>query len=98
MSQELRVIAHVKVHPDQIETLKKIWLGTLEATRAAPGVVAYEVHQSTEDPTKFMAFEIYESPEAFQAHLASPRTQDLLNRVAPLLIAPPDIHTLVRIA
>lgn len=98
MSQELRVIAHVKVHPEQIEALKEIWLGTLEATRAAPGVITYEVHQSTEDPTEFMALEIYESPEAFQAHLASPQTQSLLKKVGPLLVAPPDIRTLVKIA
>lgn len=98
MSQELRVIAHIKVHPDQIEALKEAWFATLEATRGESGVVSYEVHQNPEDPTDFMAIEIYKSPEAFQSHMASPHIQGLFAKAGPLLAAPPDIRAYVKIA
>lgn len=98
MSQEIRVIAHIKARPDQVEALKDAWFAAVEPTRAEQGVVSYEVHQNPEDPTDFMAIEIYRSPEAFSAHMSSPHIQILFAKATALLAAPPDIRTYVQIA
>ena len=98
MSQEIRVIAHIKARPEQVEALKEAWFAAIEPTRAEPGVVSYEVHQNPEDETDFMAIEVYQSPEAFSAHMSSPHIQELFAKAGPLLAAPPDIRTFVKIA
>ena len=63
------IVATVKVKEDKIETAKAFFKELTAETRAnEPGTVAYVFHQRADDPTVFVAYEKYESKEAFEAH------------------------------
>ena len=63
------VIATLKVKQDKIEEAKS-FLRTLAANVKAnePGTKAYVFHQRKDDPAVFVAYEKYESEEAFKQH------------------------------
>ena len=66
------VVATIKVKEDKIEEAKA-FLKELSAEVAAnePGTLAYVFHQKKDDPTSFVAYEKYESEEAFKTHSAN---------------------------
>ena len=63
------VVATIKVKEDKIEEAKQ-FLKELSAETLAnePGTLAYVFHQQKDDPTSFVAYEKYESDEAFKQH------------------------------
>ena len=63
------VVATITVKEDKIEEAKQ-FLKELTADTIAnePGTLAYVFHQQKDDPTRFVAYEKYESEEAFKTH------------------------------
>ena len=63
------VVATVKVQEEKVEEAVQ-FLKELSAETLAnePGTLAYVFHQQKDDPTTFVAYEKYESDEAFQVH------------------------------
>ena len=63
------VVATIKVKEDKIEEAKQ-FLKELSADTLAneSGTLAYVFHQRKDDPTAFVAYEKYESEEAFKQH------------------------------
>ena len=63
------VFASLKVKEDKIEEARS-FLKQLAADTLAnePGTLAYVFHQQKDDPTVFVAYEKYESDEAFAQH------------------------------
>jgi quinol monooxygenase YgiN len=63
------VVATIKVKEDKIEEAKQ-FLKELSADTLAneSGTLAYVFHQRKDDPTSFVAYEKYESEEAFKQH------------------------------
>ena len=63
------VVATIKVKEDKIEEAKQ-FLKELAADTLATesGTLAYVFHQQKDDPTAFVAYEKYESDEAFEQH------------------------------
>ena len=70
------VIATLKVKADKIDEARS-FLRTLAANVRAnePATLAYVFHQRKDDPTVFVAYEKYESDEAFKQHGQNLRTQ-----------------------
>jgi quinol monooxygenase YgiN len=70
------VVATLKVKQDKIEEAKN-FLRTLAASVKAnePGTKAYVFHQRKDDPAVFVAYEKYESDEAFKQHGQNLRAQ-----------------------
>lgn len=56
-----------------------------------PGTIAYAIHRSTNDPSKFFVYEKYESQEAFQHHSSTPHFQEFTRAILPMLDGSPDI-------
>jgi len=56
-----------------------------------PGVMAYALHRSVNDPTKFFVYEKYESQEALQQHGATPHFQEFSRAIASMLSGRPEI-------
>jgi quinol monooxygenase YgiN len=63
----------------------------LAPTRKEPGCVSYDVHQSADDPAKFLFYENWQSKEALEAHMRAPHIQILFPRVDELCVAFPQI-------
>ncbi len=64
----LALHVQIQVKPDAIDAFKSATRANAEATRREPGVLRFDVGQQTDDPTKFMLYEVYRSPEAHAAH------------------------------
>jgi quinol monooxygenase YgiN len=63
------VVATIKVKEDKIEEAKQ-FLKELAADTLTneSGTLAYVFHQQKDEPTSFVAYEKYESDEAFKLH------------------------------
>jgi quinol monooxygenase YgiN len=63
------VVATIKVKDDKIDEAKKFLKELADDTLAnESGTQAYVFHQQKDDPTSFVAYEKYESEEAFKIH------------------------------
>jgi quinol monooxygenase YgiN len=51
--------------------VQRVLLQLAKATRAEPGCLAYVVHRSHEEPSRFQIYELYVDEDAFQHHLES---------------------------
>lgn len=68
----LALYVQIQVKPDALDAFKAATLANAAATRQEPGVVRFDVGQQTDDPTKFMLYEVYRSPAAHAAHRETP--------------------------
>ena len=53
-----------------------------------PGVVRFEVLQQDGHPNHFTIFEVWQSRQAFEAHLAAPHTKAFREKLQPMLGSP----------
>ncbi len=65
-------VVHIHVQPDRIAQF-------IEATRmnhagsiAEPGNLRFDFHQSEDEPTRFLLYEVYRTPEDAAAHKETP--------------------------
>lgn len=87
----LTVVATFQARPGKEADLRAALISLLAPTREEPGCVSYDVHQSADDPAKFLFYENWESKEALDAHMRSPHLQKLVPRVDELCMAFPQI-------
>ena len=66
-------------------------IGLLAPTRNEAGCLNYDVHQSVDDPAKFLFHENWTSKAHLDAHLQSPHVKALLPRVDELCTGFPQI-------
>jgi len=67
----LVVNVHFQAAPGKEAALKAGLLGLVEPTRKEDGCILYDLHQSPDDPGKFMFYEIWTSRETLDRHSAS---------------------------
>jgi quinol monooxygenase YgiN len=65
------VVAHYRTRPEATDRVRELLSRHAAASEAEPGCRMFRAHQAVEDPTVFVLYEVYESPEAFAAHRAS---------------------------
>ena len=56
-----------------------------------PGTMAYVVHRSIDDSSKFFVYEKYESTEALKTHSSTPHFQEFSRALASLVAGRPDV-------
>ena len=93
------VTAIIKVKPGLEEQAKQALLEAVAATRAEPGCLNYDLHQSVSDPTEFLFNENWASADALKAHGASQSEHRLALRqqLAGLVDGPPRVTSWQRI-
>lgn len=62
------VAVSVSVKPESVEPFKTAILENARNTRKEPGNVRFDVLQEQEDPTRFLLYEVYHTPDDFVAH------------------------------
>jgi len=92
------VVATFQAKPGQEAELKKTLLSLVAPTRQESGCINYDLHQSPEDPAKFLFHENWASKAQLDAHLANAQIQALLPRVDELCTGFPDIAIWEKIA
>lgn len=91
MSEEIVLVARLKVKEDSIEAAKAAALAIVADSRAEPGNINYDVHQSLEDATLFIWHETWRNQAAIDEHFATPFFQTFFATVHPLAAEPPVI-------
>jgi quinol monooxygenase YgiN len=93
----LTVVATFQARPGKESALRAVLIGLLAPTRKESGCLNYDLHQSSEDPAKFLFHENWTSKAHLDAHLQTPHLKALLLRVEELCVAFPAITTWERI-
>lgn len=88
----ITVVATFQARPGKESELRNVLLGLLAPTRKEAGCVNYDLHQSPEEPARFLFHENWTSQAALDAHLQSAHIKALLPRVDELCVALPEIY------
>ena len=64
----LIVTAFWEAKPGEVEALVGIIRKFLPQAQAEPGVLAFQIHQSLSEPTKFFFYEVFKDEAAFAEH------------------------------
>jgi quinol monooxygenase YgiN len=92
MSEKIvTVVATFQARSGKETELRAALLGLVAPTRKEAGCLNYDVHQSPEEPAKFLFHENWTSKAALDAHLQSAHVKALFPRVDELCVAFPEI-------
>jgi quinol monooxygenase YgiN len=92
------VVATFEAKPGKEAELKKVLTALVAPTRQEAGCINYDLHQSPDEPGKFLFHENWTSKELLDAHLKSAHIKALLPRVPELAVGMPEIKIWERIA
>jgi quinol monooxygenase YgiN len=82
------VVATFKAKPGMEETVRAAIEAVIAPTRAEPGCINYDLHQSTDDPSIFMLYENWVSKKVLDEHLAMPYLKELIAKADDMLAEP----------
>ena len=68
LKKGLVVSAFWEAKPGEVDALVDIIGKFLPQAQAEPGVLAFQIHQSLEDPAQFMFYEVFKDEAAFAEH------------------------------
>ena len=71
------VTVRIKSKEGHVDRLAFELKALIEPTRKEEGCISYDFHQSVNDKTLFISYEIWASLEAFQLHLETPYIETL---------------------
>ena len=91
MNQPLTIIARFRAKPGQEARLLQELQRLPGPTRAEPGCITYDLHQSQSDPSLFVFYENWATQAALDAHFKTPHLETLLNLVPDLVEGQPEI-------
>ncbi len=94
-SEQIVLIARLKVKDDKVDELKKAGLAIVEASRDEAGNINYDIHQCIEDETVFFWHETWASKASIDEHFATPFFGEFFKTVEQIAAEPPQI-TLTR--
>ena len=78
LKKGLVITAFWEAKPGEVDALVDIIRKFLPQAQAEPGVLAFQIHQSLEDPTKFFFYEVFKDEAAFAEHGQAPHFKTLI--------------------
>ena len=78
LKQGLIVTAFWEAKAGEVDTLTGLIKKFLPQAQAEPGVLAFQIHQSLEEPTKFFFYEVFRDEAAFAEHGQAPHFKSLI--------------------
>jgi len=66
------VCVQVHVKPDRVADFSRAAVENASSSRGEPGNMRFDVLQLLDDPTRFVLYEVYKSPEDFRRHQEMP--------------------------
>ena len=78
LKQGLIVTAFWEAKPGEVEALVSIIRKFLPQAQAEPGVLAFQIHQSRDEPTRFFFYEVFKDEAAFAEHSEAPHFKTLI--------------------
>lgn len=83
------LVVHVQIKKDKVKDFLTAAKPCLAATRKEKGCVAYELHQDSEDETKFMFFEKWKGVKDLQAHFNEDHLKKLVGALPDMIDGAP---------
>ncbi|MDS7596995.1 putative quinol monooxygenase [Agrobacterium tumefaciens] len=81
MSAPVKIMAILAARPGRAEDLKELLFGMVDACRAEPGNLRWDVWQDQADPTRFVLDELYTDKAAVAAHRETPHFQNYFSKI-----------------
>jgi len=97
-SKPITVIATFQANPGKEAELQKALTSLIAPTRLEAGCINYDLHVSSEYPSRFLFHETWTSRAHLDAHLQSVHVKVMFPRVSELCVAFPDIVVWEKIA
>lgn len=97
----LTIMLFVDAKEGTEDNFKTLYHAAMPAFRNEPGVVTYQLSQVSADKTKFITYEKFRSPEAFQDHLKVPAVEPVVRYLRTSIKEPPfekGLHRLIELA
>lgn len=89
MSNSLYAVhVDVRVKADAVERFRAASAENAENSLAEPGVVRFDVMQSTDDPTRFVLVEVYRDAQGAAAHKETAHYRTWRDTVADMMAEP----------
>ncbi len=85
------VAAMIKAIEDKGDELEQEFSKLVPKVLNDPGTIAYAVHRSVSDPSRFFVYEKYESQEILQQHSSTPHFQEFSRAIISMLDGRPEI-------
>ena len=70
-SEEVNIVAILRIKPECIEAARPTVESLIETTRKEEGNVKYDWYSDVKEPGTYVALETFKNMEAFKAHAAS---------------------------
>jgi quinol monooxygenase YgiN len=80
------LFAYLKVQPGTEQQFLDDSADLIVESRKEPGCLIYIMHESEQDPTQFLIYELYQSDADLQAHRKAKYVVDYLSTVNPILV------------
>ena len=68
---QLTIVANITAKSDQVDLVKTELIKLIATTRSEAGCVQYDLHQDNDNPAHFLFFELWESRDLWQKHMAA---------------------------
>jgi quinol monooxygenase YgiN len=88
----VKVLLEFQAKADQVDDIKKFLRSELPDTRAYDGFESLTMHQSDDDPTRFLFWEQWASRPHYEAYLAWRTETGVMNQFLDMLMDPPTIR------
>lgn len=84
----LIVLVNVHVKPDRIDAFREATIENARNSVQEPGVARFDVIQQQNDPTRFVLFEVYRTPEDVDLHKNTAHYAKWRDTVADMMAEP----------
>jgi len=88
---KVTVLARIKAKSGMEEKVRLEAVSLVAPTRSEPGCIDYVLHRSADDKSAFMFYENWESKEALDRHLQTPRLKAFVEKAGQMLAEPLDV-------
>lgn len=84
----LILIVNIQIKPDRIEAFRAATVENARHSLQEPGIVRFDVLQQTDDPARFVLYEVYRDAAGPVAHKEQPHYQAWLAKVDDMFAEP----------
>ena len=81
-------LVHVHVKPEHVDAFVAATRANHEGSVREPGNLRFDILERADDPTRFVLYEVYATPEAAAAHKSMPHYLTWRDRVADWMASP----------
>jgi len=82
------VLVHVHVKPEYIEAFREATIENARNSIREPGIAQFDVLQQSDDPTRFLLYEVYRNPDAPAKHRETANYNTWLAKVTDMMAEP----------